>query len=209
MPTLLILTLVCSIVAPAEVKSTGVGLIGKRAVTSREVQIQHLLEVALTEPLRQENLRLAGLDSRAFARDVADTLLENAVALEAQSFNLMQVSPEDLSKAKRLATQVLNGRPVWNGLHVDPREFDEGIRRKLQARRFVKFRSESSAMPVTDVEIQRAYDENHAKYGNLAFENARENIKSSLAKGQTEKRLKDWYDGLLAKYQVKNLIAEM
>jgi hypothetical protein len=44
---------------------------------------------------------------------------------------------------------------------------------------------------------------------NQAFENFKENIKSYLSRTQVEHRLKDWYDLLLNKYQVKNLIAEI
>ena len=47
------------------------------------------------------------------------------------------------------------------------------------------------------------------KYNGLSFENAEENIKSVLSHDQVDRRLKDWYDVLLNKYQVKNLIAEI
>ena len=193
----------------AEVVSTGVGMVGKRAVTSREVQIQHFLEVVMTEPVIKSDLRLYELDSRAFARAAQEVLLEHVVALEAQSFNLMQISADELARTKRQVTTALGGSSAWSTLRVDPREFEDGIRRKLQARRFIKFRAESSALPVTDVEIQKTFNENRAKYGHTTLDKVRDQIKSSIVQVQIEKRLHEWYDGLLGKYAVKNLIAEM
>ena len=206
---LLLHNLIFLLAATAEVVSTGVGMVGKRTVTSREVQIQHLLEVAMSEPLIKSDLKIYGLDSRAFAHAAQEVLLEHALALEAQTFNLMQIAAEDLAPTKRRATTILSGQDAWVSLRVEPREFDDGVRRKMQARRFIKFRAESSSLPVTDVEVQRVFDENRAKYGDLPLEKVRDKIKLAVAREQTEKRLHDWYDGLLAKYAVKNLIPEM
>ena len=47
------------------------------------------------------------------------------------------------------------------------------------------------------------------KSGMLEIVNFKENIKSFLSRAQVERRLKDWYDLLSNKYQVKNLIAEI
>ncbi|NJL24445.1 MAG: hypothetical protein HC902_04280 [Calothrix sp. SM1_5_4] len=59
------------------------------------------------------------------------------------------------------------------------------------------------------MEAQKYFDENRLKFGNLPFEKLKENIKAYLSKNHVDRRLKDWFDVLLSKYQVKNLIAEI
>lgn len=192
----------------ADLVSTGVGLVRSQALTSREVQIQNYLETALYDK-DPKKFRPPALDSKAFAKSVQDALLEAVVSLEAQNFNLMQISADELKTAERQVLRVLKDNKDWKRLQAAPREIERGLRRKLQAKKFIQFRSESSVLPVTDPEAQRYYEENKGKFGNLPFENLKENIKSYLSKAQVEKRLKDWFDVLLSKYQVKNLIAEM
>lgn len=193
----------------AEIKSTGVGFVKGEAVTSRQVQIQNLLEVALYQKDPKNQLRILPLDSKAFAKVVQDSLLEAAVALEAESFNVVQVTPEELTAAEKRALAILRETVAWRGLKVTPKELARGLTRKLQAKKFVQFRAQSSVLPVTDAEAQKYFNENRLKFGDLPYENFKENIKSYLGRTQVDRRLKDWYEVLLNKYQVKNLIAEI
>jgi folate-dependent tRNA-U54 methylase TrmFO/GidA len=186
----------------AAIVSTGVGSVQGKVITSREVQIQNLLESALNGD-HKEKLKILALDSKAFAEEVQDTLLEAVVSLEAQNFNVMALSNEEVKSAERKANKILKKSEVAS------KELDAALRRKLQSKKFIQFRAQSSVIPVTDVEAQKYFNENRLKFGNLPFENLKENIKSALSRTQVERRLKDWYDVLLNKYQVKNLIAEI
>jgi hypothetical protein len=192
-----------------ELVSTAVGIVRTQVLTSREVQVQNLLETALYEKSPKDKLKIMPLDSKGFAKAVQDALLEAVVALEAQNFNLMQMQPDEIKTADRQSQRWLRDNSAWKKLQVSPKELEAGLRRKLQAKKFIQFRAESSVLPVTDVEAQRYFEENKLKFGDLPFENFKENIKSFLSKNQVDKRLKDWFDVLLSKYQVKNLIAEM
>jgi len=194
--------------ASAAIVSTGIGSVRGKIVTSREVQIQNLLEAALSGD-HKEKLKILALDSKAFAAEVQDTLLETVVSLEAQNFNVMALSNDEVKNAERKSTKVLKNSEAWKELQVAPKELDAAIRRKLQSKKFIQFRAQSSVIPVTDVEAQKYFNENRLKFGNLPFENLKENIKSALSRAQVERRLKDWYEVLLNKYQVKNLIAEI
>lgn len=193
----------------AEIKSTGVGFVKGEVVTSREVQIQNLLESVLFLKSDKTQLRLLALDSKAFAKVVQDSLLESAISLEAQSFNVVQVPPEEVAATEKRALAQLKDSPAWKGLKVTPKELQRGVTRKLQAKKFVQFRAQSSVLPVTDSEAQKYFNENRLKFGDLPYENFKENIKSYLSRTQVDRRLKDWYEVLLNKYQVKNLIAEI
>lgn len=193
----------------AELVSTGVGLVRNQVITSREVQYLTLIEAALYEKPSPGKLKTMALDSKAFAKAVQDALLEAVVAQEAQSFNVMGVSTDEIRTAERQVGKTLKDNKDWKALEVKPKELEAALRRKLQAKKFIQFRADSSILPVTDVEARRYFDENRLKFGDLPFENFKENIKSYLSKTQVDKRLKDWFDVLLSKYQVKNLISEM
>ena len=206
--TLLALALVAT-TAKAELISTGVGMVRGQVMTSREVQIQNLLEIALYDKDPGYKLKKLSLDSKAFSKAVQDSLLESVVALEAQNFNVVQLAPEEFQASERKVMRVLKNASAWKDLRVSPLEFEAGLKRKVQSKKFVQFRSQSSILPVTDMEAQKYFNENRLKFGNLPFENFKENIKSFLSRSQVDKRLKDWYEVLLSKYQVKNLIAEM
>jgi hypothetical protein len=189
--------------------STGVGMVRGQLITSRQVQMQNLLEIALYDKQPKDKLKLLALDSTAFAKATQDALLEAVVALEAQSFNLIQVPADELQAAEKQALRVLKDQRAWKSLEVSSRELESGLKNKIQAKKFIQFRAQSSVLPVTDSEAQRYFNENRLKFGNLPFENFKENIKSYLGRNQVDRRLKDWFDVLLSKYQVKNLIAEM
>lgn len=195
--------------ARAELVSTGVGLVRGQAVTSREVQILNLLEAVLYEKTPVNKLKILGLDSKAFNKATQDALLESVVALEAQNFNVVQVSNEELKEAETHALDALKNSKAWKSLQVPPHELSNLVRRKTQAKKFIQFRAQSSVLPVTEAEALRYFNENRLKFGNLPFENFKENIKSFLSRSQVDRRLKDWFDVLLSKYQVKNLIAEI
>lgn len=206
--TLLSLALM-ALTAKSELISTGVGMVRGQVMTSREVQIQNMLEIALYAKDPGDKLQKLKADSKAFSKAVQDSLLESVVALEAQNFNVVQLSPEEVQASERKAQRSLKNSSAWRDLRVSPAEFEGGLKRKLQFKKFVQFRSQSSILPVTDMEAQKYFNENRLKFGNLPFENFKENIKSFLSRSQVDKRLKDWYEVLLSKYQVKNLIAEM
>lgn len=192
----------------AEIKSAGVGFVKGEVVTSREVQIQTLLETALTQK-EAKSQKLLGLDSKPFAKAVQEVLLESAIALEAQSFNVVQVPPEESLAAEKRVSTALKDSAAWKSLKVTHKELERGLLRKLQAKKFVQFRANSSVLPITDAEAQKYFNENRLKFGDLPYENFKENIKSYLSRTQVDRRLKDWYEVLLNKYQVKNLIAEI
>ena len=194
--------------ASAALVSTGVGVVrGQQVLTSREVQILQLLDTALYA--QSKNLQLLTLDSKAFSQAVQNSLLECVVSLEAENFNVVKITAEEKEAAGKKALKVLKPTRVWKDLQVSEAEFARSLNRKLQAKKFIQFRSQSSVLPVTDADAQKYFAENRLKFGNLPFENFKENIKSYLSRAQVEQRLKDWYSLLLNKYQAKNLLAEI
>ena len=117
-------------VQAGEVISTSIGSVHSTTVTSREVQIQNLLETALYE--KDAKPVLLKTDSKEFHKAAQDTLLESAVNLEAQSFNTVQISSDDLADAEKQVQKVLKNNKVWKSLQVSSGELTQGLKRKVQ-----------------------------------------------------------------------------
>lgn len=193
----------------ATIRSMAVGTVKGDVLTSRDVQIQTYLDVALYRKESASDFKMPGLDSKAFSNLVGESLLQSAIAMEAQNFKVVQVSPEDLEKAKGSALKALKDVPGWKALDVTGKELSAAVLVKLEAKKFIQFRAQSSVLPVTDTEALKYFNENRLKFGDLPYENFKENIKSFLSRTQVDRRLKDWYEVLKNKYQVKNMLAEI
>ena len=94
-------------------------------------------------------------------------------------------------------------------LEVQPAETKKAIQRKLRAKKFIRFKADSSVVPVTNTEAREYFDNNRLKFGDLPFENFKENIKAYLSRQQVEQRLRDWFEVLQNKYKVKNALSEI
>jgi hypothetical protein len=188
-----------------------VGRVEDYVLTSREVQMTTLMENALygAGSPSSGKLRLEGLDSKSFFDHVNDALLERSLALEAKNFDVVRIEGKELREFERKIAKTLSPTPAWKSLEPSETEMKGLLERKLRAKAFIKFRHESSNLPVTDAEAKRYFEENHAKYGEAPFENFRENIKALLSRTQVDRRLKDWYEVVKAKYKTKNLLSEL
>lgn len=196
-------------VQAAEIVSMAAGVVGGKIITSREVQIQRMLEQWLNDSPSYAGLKPLALDSKTFGESVQQTLLQAVVAVEAKNFNVVQVSEEEFNKSWAKLSSLPAAKSPWRALEPSNQELKDLLRRLLQAKRFIRFRAQSSILPITDAEALRYFNENRLKFGDLPFENFKENIKSYLSRTQVDRRLKDWFDVLLNKYQVKNLMTEI
>lgn len=203
------LLLLLSSFVHAETLSMTVGRVDDLILTSREVQMQVMMEKYLFGGVAPEKLRHDALDSGAFFNHVNDALLERALALEAKSFDVVQLDGKTVKDYEKKIQAGLTKSPSWSAMEPGDAEWRALLERKIRAKQFIKFRQESSNLPVTDVEAKRYFEENRLKFGELPFENFKENIKSYLARSQVDRRLKDWYEVVKAKYKAKNLLSEL
>lgn len=210
MPFLLLTLLLFSSVPQASLISTSVGRVKDHVVTSREVSMHFFIKHALTLPsegLQQK--RVPPLESTAFSEHVTQLLLEQVVFLESQNFPVAKVSDTEMAAAKVKVNARLKNVAAWTKLQATNAEIDTLLRHLLQSENFIQFKVSSSSVPVTDAEAKDYYEANSLRFGNLPFENFKDNIKSYLTKTQSEKRLKEWYEVLQTKYKVRNFLAEI
>lgn len=191
----------------ATIVTATVGQVSENVVTSREVQISMVIEHILF-PGKEGNKGLYevryGQDS--FRNAVTTILLESVVALEAENFNVASVTSEEVSLALAKIDRATQGRSYWAELDPSAAEIKRFTIRKLTAKSFLKFKTNSMASIITDQEAQIYYDKNRVKFGSLPFESFKENIKAYLAQQQLEERLRSWFEVIKRKYKVRNYI---
>ncbi len=183
-----------------------VGEVGDHTLTSREVQINDAVERAISDHSHQL-LQILTLDDASFANEVTSVLFEWVVFLEAQSFAAGNPVRTDLQKTLSQVSENLLDKPAWKALEVSSSELRDLVNRKLVAKDFIRLKTDSSLVPVTDAETQIYYKKNRLKFGTQPFESLRDNIKAFLIKQQTDRRLKDWFEVLQRKYKVRNYLA--
>jgi hypothetical protein len=186
--------------------SESVGQAGEYVITSREVQISSAIEDVLFSEKPVTGIIEVRPEQPAYRNAVANVLLEVVVALEAENFNVGTVPADDLSKALAKVEKNLSAKPYWTRLEVTSAELQKFTKRKLVAKSFLKFKSNSMVGIITDQEAQSYYDKNRIKFGSMPFSNFKENIKTFLAQQQLEERLRSWFEVIKRKYKVRNLL---
>lgn len=192
--------------ASAAVVSKIVGKVGDYFVTSRESIGVRLLERELF-PSEKLNI-VEDVNSQEFVMLVTSALLEKVVAVEAESFSVAAVADDEVRELAVKAKKHLAGVRLWQRMDFSSMEVQEMILRKLRSKRFLKYKTESSSLTVTDFEVKDYYEKSRYKFGNLPFESFKENIRQFLIQKQTEDRLREWFEVLRKKYQVRNFLAE-
>lgn len=189
----------------AQIISSQAGKVGNVSVTTRQVAIHSLLENAIgrEDPV---TLNLNQTKSREFIRETTATLVENAVYLEAVSFNTATVRDDEVPPVKKKIMAALKNNKNWKALEVSDKELSEAIERKLRAKRFIQFKVDSSSIPISEKEMRDYYDSNRVRFDEEPFEKHKASIKDYLNRNQVDRRLRDWFDLLHAKYKIRNLL---
>ena len=188
-----------------------VGKVQSTYVTSREVYISGWIEKVLfpeQNKLSKDPVKLPQANSAQFKGMVQSSLLEMVVALEAESFSAVKVSKAEIDQALVLLKRRLLDNSKMQTLGVKAEELRPQVRRKLIAKEFIRFKADSSVVSVTGAEAKNYFESNRLKFGDLPYESFKENIKVYLTREQVNKRLRDWFEVLQAKYKVTTLAVE-
>ncbi len=194
-----------SLDASAAIVTKVVGTVSDKVVTSREVRLNIILEKAVSGS--RTNL-VSDIDSDAFRKEVSQVLLEWMVFLEAQAFAAADVGADERKVAEEKLGELLKAsnevNNAWKSLNPTSGEREALLSRKLRAKKFIRFKTDSAFVTVTDREAQTYYQKNRVKFGSLPFEKFRESIKTFLSQQQADERLKEWFRILQKKYQVRH-----
>ncbi len=195
--------------ADAKLVSVSVGQVKERIITSREVVIHQVVERELYGASKMAQSMKVDIESQGFAKEVNVLLMEWVVFLEAQALEASPLEPKDLEEAlQKFKTKSANSEE-FKVLKPSEKEIQLAVERKLRSKKFIQLKMDTSTVPVTDAEAEKHFQDNRLKFGNLPFENFKANIKTFLTRQQTDKRLKDWFEILQVKYQMRNFLAEI
>lgn len=201
-----LVSLACAGAHSASVVSKIVGKVGDYYLTSREVIGVRILEKELF-PEQKMNL-VEDVEAPEFVLQVTSALLEKVVAVEAESFSVAAVSDEEVKDMVSKAKKQLANQRSWQKLDISAVELQDLVFRKLRSKKFLKYKTESASLTVTDFEVKDYYEKSRYKFGNIPFDSFKENIRQFLIQKQTEDRLREWFEVLRKKYQVRNFLAE-
>ncbi|MCE3009625.1 MAG: SurA N-terminal domain-containing protein [Proteobacteria bacterium] len=185
-----------------------VAKVNNQVITSRDVEMNYWLEKAhlngQAPTLSKETTELS-IDSESFQQQLNRVVLEHLVSAEADNFEIAQVSRDEIQKrAKKLGSFLEKSEP-WQKLAVKPQELEVVVSRNLRAETFLKFKTESSGITITDQEVKAYFDKNRVKFGNLPLSQYQKVIREHLTNEAVKERLADWFEVLKRKYQVQRL----
>ncbi len=179
------------------------GQADREVVTTRDVQISKVVERALSA--KDKSSRSDGEMNPASigVQDLTPVLLEWVVYFEAESFKIADLEAADVQSALTLTQTYVKDWPYWQRLEVSNPELQDVIKRKLRAKKLIKFKTESTDLAVPESEIKDYFDKNRIKFGNMPLSAFRDNIRAFLSRQNRDKRLRDWFEVLKTKYKVK------
>ena len=174
-----------------------VAKVGEHILTLRELEINTMVERALWP------VDVSKAKKLDFAQETNAVLIEWVVFLEAKSFAVTTLTQSEIDSAQQKVNQKYAKNSDWKRWEVGQRELRKMIERKLTAKKFIRFKTDSSLVPVTDDDALLYYQKNRGRFGNLPFSTFKANIKRFLIKQQVDARLRDWFDVLQRKYNIK------
>ena len=201
-----------AVAAGPTVVSETMGQVGEYVVTSREVRISRMIEGVLYPTAKKGEITVQELTGSvadaSFQSALTGILLENVVAFEAVAFNLGDAAEEDVKEALQKVEGSASYKSAVGRLDIEPEELKRFIKRKIVAKNFLKFKTNSMVGLITDGEVKAYYDGNRSKFSGDSFAAYKENIRTYLMQQQLEERLRSWFEVIQRKYKVRNFLAD-
>jgi hypothetical protein len=194
---------------PSPVVLEALAKVNNQVITSRDVELSYWLERAQllgqVQTLNKAEAAQFKMDSEPFNQQLNRVVLEHLVTAEADNFEVAQVSRDEVQERSKKLGLILEKFEPWKKLAVKPQELEVIVSRNLRAETFLKFKTESSGITITDQDVKSYYEKNRVKFGNLPLSQYQKVIREHLTKEAVKERLADWFEVLKRKYQVQRL----
>lgn len=190
--------------------SQTVGSAGGRYVTSREVQGHYMIETVLNGPPLKNGFDFLQITNDLFLDQVNSLLFEIMLSLESDSFNFSTVKPIEIERdVDRLKKFLKMNKEIESKFEFSENELERWIRQNKVAKNFLKFKTDSMKVNVSDTEALSHYEKNKSKFGNVKFETIKSNVINFLNKEQLQDRLKSYLEVIKRKYKANNTLADL
>ncbi len=192
--------------------SAALAVVGDEVITSRKVKLNYLIRMSLVgyEAAKKNetpNADFSGLtlseSSENFEKELKEVMLESVVQLEATSFSVGVVEKSEIKEVLIYLTKALKNNKSYQEIHPSELELETTLIRQLQAKEFLKIKTENSEVKITDDDALKYYEKHKVKFGSVPFDQFKENIKLVLGREKMEESLKDWFEILKRKYKVR------
>ncbi len=183
-----------------------VGAVGGKVITNRDVEANYIVDRVL---YNNGSYTPISLGTEEFNSALDRLLVEYMVFEEATEFGVAKVADSEVDQSfGSVKTKLNNTGPIhsnWSLLGYSEPQLKEMVGRKLRSNRFIKYKSNSSYVQVSDEEARDYFNKNQLKFGTAEFEGFKVNIKKFLGKKNADDRLREWFEILRKKHKVKNL----
>lgn len=186
----------------ATLLTESVGSIRDEALTSRESELSAVIESWLSKkneswPLSHEQ-KIIAVNTLLLDKMVEAELNELKVSDDSKKEfdNLWSSLEKEIQQAKFKESHWLN------------QEIKTTLIRKLRVRSFLKTKADSFVSLLNEQDLLNYYEKNQVRFGGIAFQDVKENIRSFLLQTQKEERIKTWVEVLKKKYKAKNYLVE-
>jgi hypothetical protein len=209
MKWLILFILMITVYGQAKVVSMTLARAGNVVLTSREVILSGVIErwrlVQSSKKIKPQSDWILIPDSEAFKTHLAQVLTETLINLEADSFGAAQVSANEVRQNSAPFLEAMTKFKDWQIFKFSDAEVEGAFIRSLRARAYLKFRTESEGIKITDQQVQEFYDKQRIKFGQVTLESVKESIREHLFRQSQEARLKDWFETLKRKFRARYL----
>lgn len=194
MKALLFLVLFLSI-HPTQAKVLIVTLaqVKNHVITSREVEIHQQVEKLLGERFKD----IKG------ETPLEQVIKEWLLFYEAEGFYNTPVQNSEVEKKLNEILAKKKSDSHWQSLAVQNSELKEKVRRSLEADRLYVFKKKASVLPVGIGEVETEYSQNRIRYGNMTFDQVKDQIRDNKIQENLLERMKQWFVVLERKYKVQ------
>ena len=193
-----------ALASESQLISRTVGQVLNQVMTSRDVLASYYVDEFL---FKKDNASIKELSLKdpLFDKQLSALLFEWTIYLESQGFDLSVVPRVKVLDALKMVQLKGQKQASWRKLQMSRGEIEELLIRKLQAKKFIHFRSESLKLPVAENEARDYFDSHVDKFRNMAYEDIKEKIKAFLQENSSRRteKLKEWFEILRIKYKVK------
>ena len=180
------------------------GQVGERIVSTRDVEVHHMIVHALYH--YKSKPKDLPFNKQDLQREVSSFMLEEMVYQEAKSFGLAKVSSKEIKRSSTKVLARILKSPLssyWKKWGIETDELDLFVERNIRARRLISIKRKSAEVLVSDTEIDNYLKANAIKEEERNKKNYRDTVRSFLGRRQGEERLRQWFQVLKSKYEVK------
>lgn len=200
---LFIVSICFSLSANSQVNET-LGRVGKDLVTLRDVET-HYMVVHMLYHFKAEPKELP-LNANSIQRELSNYMLEKMIFNEASSFNLAPVKKREIQRKGSLVLgRILKSGLAkrWKAWQVETSELDRLLESNLRSRKLISIKRKAAEVLVSESEVDSYMEENKVKVSERSNPKYRNTVKNFLGRRQGEQRLREWFQMLKQKYEIR------